>query len=93
MGHAEQLLFSCLCSKVSGCQVVEVVKFGRWDMLNKFCFHVHADKSLCLVENCNGFFGTSSSSSREFANPRAGSQLKKIKLFGQMVPELLPLEV
>ena len=26
-------------------------------MLNKFCFHVYAQKSLFIAENCNGFFG------------------------------------
>ena len=50
--HAEQVLFSSLCSKVA-----------------------------VIAENCNVFFWTSSSSSasapREFANHRAGSQLKK----------------
>ena len=30
-------------------------------MLNNFCFHVYAQKSLFIAENCNGFFGTSSS--------------------------------
>ena len=38
-----------------------VVKFDRWDMLNKFCFHVHAHKSLFIAENCNAFFFTSTS--------------------------------
>ena len=33
-----------------------------WDMLNNFCFHVYAQKSLFIVENVNGFFFTSSSS-------------------------------
>ena len=32
------------------------------DMLNKFCFHLYAQKSLFIGENCNGFFFTSSSS-------------------------------
>ena len=32
-------------------------------MLNKFCFHLYAQKSLLIAENCNGFFWTSSSSS------------------------------
>ena len=32
-------------------------------MLNNFCFHVYAQKSLFIAENCNGFFGTASSSS------------------------------
>ena len=29
------------------------------DMLNNFCFHVYAQKSLFVGENGNGFFGTS----------------------------------
>ena len=33
------------------------------DMLNKFCFHVYAQKSLIIVENANDFFWISSSSS------------------------------
>ena len=28
------------------------------DMLNNFCFHVYAQKSLFIAENCNGFFFT-----------------------------------
>ena len=32
------------------------------DMLNKFCFHLYAQKSLFIAENCNGFFLTASSS-------------------------------
>ena len=56
----------------------ENIKNDPWDMLNAFCFHVYAQKSLFLCENCNAFFGTSSAAAaaREFANPRAGSQLK-----------------
>ena len=49
------------------------------DMLNNFCFHVYAQKSLFKVENVNAYFLTSSSltsAPREFANHRAGSQLK-----------------
>ena len=46
------------------------------DMLNYFCFHVYAQKSLFKVENVNAYFLTSSSSAasapREFANHRAG---------------------
>ena len=30
------------------------------DMLNKFCFHLYAQKSLFIAENCNAFFLTSS---------------------------------
>ena len=44
-------------------------------MLNKFCFHVYAEKWLFVAENCNAFFLTSSSA-REFRVSRAGSQLK-----------------
>ena len=54
-----------------------------WDMLNNFCFHVYAQMSLFVAvgENVNAFFWTAPppASSREFANHRAGSQLK-IKL-------------
>ena len=30
------------------------------DMLNNFCFHLYAQNSLFIGENCNGFFWTSS---------------------------------
>ena len=53
-----------------------------WDMLNNFCFHVYAQKSLFIAENCNGYFLTAWSSSAaapspvsEFRVHRAGSQL------------------
>ena len=29
------------------------------DMLNNFCFHLYAQKSLFIAENCNGLLGTS----------------------------------
>ena len=45
-----------------------------WDMLNNICFHVYAQKSLIIDENCNGFFFTAAA--REFRVHRAGSQLK-----------------
>ena len=32
------------------------------DMLNNFCFHVYAQKSLFIAENCNAFFGTAAPS-------------------------------
>ena len=55
------------------------------DMLNNFCFHVYAQKSLFKVENDNGFFLDSRTLlitlSCEFANHRAGSQLKSIVIF------------
>ena len=51
------------------------------DMLNNFCFHVQAQKSLFRVENVNAFFLTSSSSAasapRDIRVHRAGSQLKR----------------
>ena len=34
----------------------------RWDMLKFFCFQLYAQKSLFIAENCNVFFGTSTSS-------------------------------
>ena len=39
------------------------------DMLNNFCFHVYAQNSLFIAENCNGFFGTSSSKSSSAPYP------------------------
>ena len=44
-------------------------------MLNNFCFHVYAQKSLFMAENCNVFFLTATTSC-EFGVSRAGSQLK-----------------
>ena len=41
----------------------ENVKKDPWDMLNNFCFHVYAQKSLFKVENVNVFFWTAASSS------------------------------
>ena len=32
------------------------------DMLNKFCFHLYAQKSLFIGENCNAFFLTAAAS-------------------------------
>ena len=46
-------------------------------MLNNFCFHVYAQKSLFIAENCNGFFDISITLSCYFKVHRAGSQLKK----------------
>ena len=49
-------------------------------MLNNFCFHVYAQKSLFIAENCNAFFYTFILTlSCEFRNHRAGSQLKIIR--------------
>ena len=83
--HAEQVLFSCLGSKVAvysrklqwffwtssssrefwvhraGSQL-KIQSHTLWishsitlDMLNNFCFHLYAQKSLFIGENCNGF--------------------------------------
>ena len=106
--HAEQLLFSWLCSKVtltlSLCHTLTLTLSRSHaltlshslslDMLNNFCFHVYAQKSLFKVENVNAYFLTSSSSAaasapREFANHRAGSQLnKKLKGKGALVTKV-----
>ena len=32
------------------------LQIDPWDMLNNFCFHVYAQKSLFIGENVNGFF-------------------------------------
>ena len=57
-GHAEQLLFSCLCSKVtiSKPENLKNLQIVPWDMLNNFCFHVYAQKSLFIGENDNVYF-------------------------------------
>ena len=74
--HAEQLLFSCLCSKVtltishslilnlSHSHTLSISHSFTLDMLNNFCLHVYAQNSLfIIVENCNVYFLTSSASS------------------------------
>ena len=43
-------------------------------MLNKFCFHLYAQKSLLIVENVNAFFDITLST--DIRVHRAGSQLK-----------------
>ena len=72
--HTEQLLFSCLCSKVtlslshyltlsmshSHTLTLSLSHSLTLDMLNNFCFHVYAQKSLFIAENCNGFFNSPS---------------------------------
>ena len=76
---SEKLLIRCLCSKVTyvKCQVSNAY-VDPWEMLNNFCFHVYAQKSLFIGENVNVVSGTAASSARscEFANHTAGSQLK-----------------
>ena len=58
-GNEVVKLSHCHVVKLSSCQVV---KFDPWDMLNNFCFHVYAQKSLFIVENVNDFFLTAASS-------------------------------
>ena len=40
----------------------ENIKNYPGEMLNNFCFHVYAQKSLFIVENDNDFLGTSTTS-------------------------------
>ena len=40
-----------------------MAKVDPRDMLNKFCFHLYAQNSLFIGENCNDFFLTSSAAS------------------------------
>ena len=47
--HAEQLLFSCLCSKVT--LTLSISYSLTLNMLNNFCFHVYAQKSLFIGEH------------------------------------------
>ena len=64
--HAEQLLFSCLGLKVtlslshsltlSHSLIHSSSHSFTLDMLNNFCFHLYAQKSLFMAENCNAFF-------------------------------------
>ena len=64
--YAEQLLFSCLCSKVTlslfFTLTLSISHSLTLDMLNKFCFHLYAQKSLFIGENCKKNNLTSSSS-------------------------------
>ena len=59
-GHSEQILFSCVCSKVSICNYVTChmshvtclmsnAYVDPWDMLNNFCFHVYAQKWVFVI--------------------------------------------
>ena len=69
-GHAEKLLFSCLCSKViitfshsfSLSLTLSISHSLTLNMLNNFCFHVYAQKSLIISEIGNVYFLTSASS-------------------------------
>ena len=93
LGHAEQLLFSCVSSKVSisnyvTCHILHVTchiwnaYVDPWDMLNNFCFHVYAQMSLFMGENDHAFFyhHHHSTLACEWTNHRAGSQLKNVKM-------------
>ena len=63
---SEQLLFSCVSSKVIVCHAIYHMSyftyhmsnayFDPWYMPNNFCFHVYAQKSLIIGENGNVFF-------------------------------------
>ena len=66
------------CQSLNVIENYQNIENGPQDMLNKFCFHVHAQKSLFIGENANAFL--TSSTSREFRCHRAGSQLIKISL-------------
>ena len=104
--HAEQLLFSSLCSKVtltlsrshshtlslSHSHTLSISHSITLDMLNKFCFHVKAQKSLFIAENCNAFFLTAATTaSCEFRVHRAGSQLKMKNALGLISGPNTPL--
>ena len=77
---SEQLLFSCVSSKVSICNYVACHMLNAyvdpWDML-KFV-HVNAQMSLFMGENDNVFFD-SRTLACEWTNHRAGSQLKRLR--------------
>ena len=61
LGHSEQLLFSCLYSKVSICdyvtfrmshvicQMLISINVDSWDMLNNFCFDDYAQKWVFVI--------------------------------------------
>ena len=40
-------------------QNLQTLQIDPWDMLNNFCFHVYAQKSLFIGENDNEYFWTS----------------------------------
>ena len=103
--HAEQLLFSSLCSKVtlslslilSHSHTLSISHSLTLDMLNNFSFHLYAQKWLFIAENCNVFFTASSSSAAAEPYPaslqiyhRAGSQLKTYKWLGKSLRNFSP---
>ena len=82
--HAEQLLFSSLCSKLtltlSHSHTLSISHSITLDMLNNFCFHVYAQKSLFIGKKLQ-FFDISllSTLTCYIRCHRAGSQLKNLK--------------
>ena len=64
-GNLQNLQTSKLCSKSlshsltlsrSHTHTLSISHSITLDMLNKFCFHLYAQKSLFIAEKCNGFF-------------------------------------
>ena len=47
----------------------ENLKNDPWDMLNNFCFHVYAQKSLFIGENVNDFFLTTATATAASPSP------------------------
>ena len=78
--HAEQLLISCLCSKVTftlpDSHTLSISQSLTLNMLNKFCFHVYAQKLLLIGENVNVFFDLLTLPC-EFRVRRAGSLIRQ----------------
>ena len=70
-------------------------KLHPWDMLNNFCFHVYAQKSLFIGDMAMLFFGylhnqsSPSPVSLDFKGHRAGSQLKMVSCHDNPQPSQL----
>ena len=47
-------ILMCQMIPMSQCYVANAY-LGPWGMPENFCFHVYAQKSLFIGENCNGF--------------------------------------
>jgi len=58
-GNLKNLNFLKFLKKFEILNFVNIKNDPR-DMLNKFCFHLYAQNSLFIGENCNAFFLTSS---------------------------------
>ena len=73
--HVPRIIFN-----IYKIQKLKLKKVDPRHMLNKFCFHLYAQNSLFIGENCNGFvFDTLNiiiTLTCEFRVHRAGSQLK-----------------